>query len=263
MSLQKKSLRHPLGPKAPILPLALTVAILLGTSGCKTLRTAFALPEEKGPGGPIVSPFAAGTTSTEGAEPIILRTKKGDRAVEVQLPTGHGELSDFALPLSPAFAVEGGKRPSKESLNYSQMDETYMERGPSLSDREIARALPEASGELALDRSDVEKNLGLNLTEDLGSRSSQSYLAQVDHVKQLYRMARFEAALLEIDELLRIFPTDSKLHEMRGTLLDRTGRPDLALRAWNEALKLEPTNAGLKRFVERKTKLRALASPQP
>jgi len=71
-------------------------------------------------------------------------------------------------------------------------------------------------------------------------------------VKQLYRVARYEAALLEVDELLVVYPTDSKIHEMRGTLLDRLGRTDLAIRSWNQAIRLNPGNESLRRFVERR-----------
>jgi predicted RNA polymerase sigma factor len=43
---------------------------------------------------------------------------------------------------------------------------------------------------------------------------------------------------------------------MRGTLLDRLGYAELALKAWQEALELRPENATLRRFIERKRKVR-------
>lgn len=241
-----------------------TLALLsLSQSGCMTLKQALALPAPGGPSGPIVSPFSLPEDGgAKAREPIVLRTKQGDRAVELELPSGQGELSDFALPLSPVFRADGGGSQQQwNDSSHRNLDETYSERTPSLTDREIARSLPEPSGELALNRSEIEQNLGLSLTEETASPGALSYLAQVDRVKQLYRLARFEAALIELDQLLREYPTDPKLHEMRGTLLDRSGRPELALRAWNESLRLRPENQSLKKFVERKTRLRSLASP--
>lgn len=52
--------------------------------------------------------------------------------------------------------------------------------------------------------------------------------------------------------MIKIFPTDAKLYEMRGTLLDRLERKELALRSWNQALRFDPSNQRLRKFLERK-----------
>ena len=98
-------------------------------------------------------------------------------------------------------------------------------------------------------------------SEDSAPAADYSYLAALDHIKQLYKGARYEAALLEIDELVRAYPTDPKIYEMRGTLLDRLGRGDLAIKSWNQALRFDPGNQSLRRFIERKQQKRSLASP--
>jgi len=111
-------------------------------------------------------------------------------------------------------------------------------------------------------RRDIEKDLGLMGVAEDTPLPEQSYLGAIDQVKQLYRAGRFEAALVEVDDLLRLYPTDPKLYEMRGTLLDRLGKFDLAIRSWKQALRLEPTNTSLRKVVERKNAVRSLASPQ-
>ena len=65
-----------------------------------------------------------------------------------------------------------------------------------------------------------------------------------------------------MDDVLKLYQTDPKLYEMRGTLLDRLGKADLAFKSWNQALRFDPANQVLRRFVERKQAGRALASPQ-
>ena len=77
-----------------------TAALL--ASGCSTLRSVFALDGKQKNQGPIHNPFDA-YYPTASHENIILRTKKGDRSIEVELPNGSGQMSDFVVPMSPAF----------------------------------------------------------------------------------------------------------------------------------------------------------------
>jgi tetratricopeptide (TPR) repeat protein len=210
---------------------------------------------------PIANPFAEYSTSKDASQTMILRTKKGDRSVELEIPGDPQHLSDFVLPVSPAFknmdrnpaAASGDANTSIES------DESYKTKTPSFSDREITRSFPQGLAEDENKRREIEQSLNLTQSEDdTLSESTPSYLASVDHIKQLYRAQRYEAGLLTIDELIRVYPTDPKLHEMRGTLLDRLGRRELALRSWNQALRFNPSNLSLKKFIERK-QLRSVA----
>jgi Flp pilus assembly protein TadD len=140
-------------------------------------------------------------------------------------------------------------------------DEGYRDRAPGISDREITNSLPQGTKDAEGQRRDIENGLGLSPLEESAPAADKSYLALLDHVKQLYKTARYEAALLELDEMVRAYPTDSKLYEMRGTLFERTGRVDLALKSWNQSLRLDPENQSLRRFVERKQQKRSVASP--
>jgi hypothetical protein len=242
---------------------ASTLATLLFPS-CSSVKSVLAVDPTPAKQGPILNPFEGygvnGPETKGTSQNIVLRTKKGERSIEVELPASQGALSDFTIPVSPAFRDQAARSPAS-GLGEGFMDERYRERTPSLSDREIASTLPRATAEDEGQRREIETGLGLSESQEGVPDTDRSYLAAMDHVKQLYRAARFEAALIEIDELVRTYPTDARLYEMRGTLLDRMGRGELALRSWNQALRLNPGNESLRRFVERKQQKRSLASP--
>ncbi len=207
--------------------------------------------------GSINNPFGYYYSSGPNADNIVLRSKKGDRSVEVELSGRNGQMTDFIMPVSPAFRDQ-----APTALGSGNgLDDRYREAKPSLTDREITRTLPQGNADEIGDRREIEAGLGVVPTEEDKPQGDTSYLASVDRVKQLFRSNRYEAALLELDELIRTYPTDPKLYEMRGTLLDRTGRGDLALRSWSQALRLDPANQSLKRFVDRKQQGRKIASP--
>jgi tetratricopeptide (TPR) repeat protein len=234
------------------------IAILApGATGCSTLGSVFgadAARERAQP--PIHNPFPDYYASSEGSrENIILRTKQGDRAVEVELPQGQGQLSDLVVPMSPRF--DGGRAPASDIAPPGPA----ADRAPSIADREITGRLASGTFGREGDRREIEGILGVVPAEDALPERDTSYLAALDQVKQLYRTARYEAALLALDDLLKLYPTDPRLYEMRGTLFDRIGQPDLAIKSWNQALRLEPSNAPLRRYVERKQQRRGLASP--
>ncbi len=130
-----------------------------------------------------------------------------------------------------------------------------------MTDREITHGLSKNAYTDDGKRKEVETELGLSPAEDQTPDRDRSYLAALDHIKQLYKRNRYEIALLELDEMIRLYPTDPKLYEMRGTLLDRTGNSELAIKSWSQALKLNANNIPLKRFIERKQAKRSLASP--
>ena len=128
-----------------------------------------------------------------------------------------------------------------------------------IRDRSFPRGKPEDEWK----RQEIEKNLGLAQGEVPVPESEGSYLAALDHVKQLYSLGRYEAALLEIDPMIKQYPTNPKLYEMRGTILNQLGYADLAIKSWNQALEFNPANESLRKHIERKKYLqsRRLASP--
>ncbi|MFZ9596156.1 MAG: hypothetical protein ACO3A2_08775 [Bdellovibrionia bacterium] len=238
---------------------ALLIGLSLGASGCAGLNTIFGV-NPKPLRQPISNPFSQyrPELTSENHQNMILRTKKGDRSVELEIPGDRRNLSEFVLPVSPAFKNSGR---GLTSLSGSMMDspemvdESYKNRAPTFSDRDIVNRFPQGAAEDESRIRDIERTLDLVPSEEGASTHSSSYLGAVDHIKQLYRMTRFEAALIETDELIRQYQTDSKLYEMRGTLLDKLGRKDLALQAWSQALRFDPRNLNLKKFLDRKRSL--------
>ncbi len=228
--------------------------VLTGLLGCSTVKSIF-VPDvaSQQAGGPINNPFGEYSSAQASKEPgqnLILRTKKGDRSVEVELPRSSQDMSDFTIPISPAF--RDTERGPASANSVDGVDNRYSEKRPGLADREIASTFPRNQPQDESKRREVEKGLGLMPSDDDTPEQDRSYLAGIDRNKQLFRAGRFEAALIENDEMLRSYPTDPKLFEMRGTLLERMGKPDLALRAWSQALRLNPNNLSLKRFIERR-----------
>ena len=60
--------------------------------------------------------------------------------------------------------------------------------------------------------------------------------------------------------MIKDYPTDAKLYEMRGTVLDRMGYKDLALRSWKQSLEFKPNQLALKKVVDRREIQRGVAS---
>lgn len=247
---------------SPNLWIALT--LLLASVGCSSMSGIFGPAKETYK--PISNPFADYRISSRNdpGQNIILRTKKGDRSVEVELPGDSERMSDFVLPVSPAFkdSLKDGRSLASSGAEAEGLDESYKDRTPSSTDREITAGFPQSVAEDSGRRAKIERGLNLAPSEDeINGEKSSSYLASMDHIKQLYKRSRYEAALLETDEMIKLYQTDAKLHEMRGTLLDRLGRRELAIKSWSQALRFDPQNESLKRFIERKQLATKAASP--
>lgn len=234
----------------------LSLILVASVSGCASLSN----KEESAQ--PIENPFGDFYHASRAAKsPMIFRTKKGDRSVEIEIPESNKEITDLIMPMSPDFKElnGGGRNPASTG----QFDSTYDDRKPTIADREIEQTFPRGNPSDEWKRREIENGLGLAAVMDETPESDGSYLAKIDKVKQLFNMGRFEAALLEVDPLIRQYPTNPKLYEMRGTVLQKLGYQDLAIKAWGQALEFNPGNEGLRKFVERQkyVQSRRLASP--
>ncbi len=236
--------------------LVFALAAISSSSGCATVKKIFVTEEPQKVAGPIQNPFGYYDSASAKSENVTLRSKKGDRSVEVEIPQNSADRTDFAIPVNAAFKNDR----SLASVDDRNIDDSYRQRKTTASDREITSNFPKTVEAYEGDRREIETQLGVMPSEDETPDQDQSYLAGLDRVKQLFRSTRFEAALLETDEMLRMYPTDPKIYEMRGTLFDRIGKQELALRSWEQALKLDPQNLSLKKFIERKQQRRAIAS---
>lgn len=226
---------------------AITLVALAAAPACSTMSSVFATNEKKSDG-PITNPFEGYAPTAAPENGTVFRTRKGDQSFEVAFPD-QSKLDQVAMPTRSAQ--------TDESIPY---DDPYKNRKPAIADREIAESFPKNGGEFENDRNDIEQTLGVMPSTDSTPRADKSYLAGLDRIKRLFRDGRYEASLLEVEDLLVNFPTAPKLYEMRGTLLDRLGRSELAIRSWQQALRLEPKNAALRKYLDRKRATRGLAS---
>lgn len=243
----------------------LMAGLMMGAllSGCSSFRSILAVNSNERLM-PIANPFGDFQANAKNQPPknIVLRTKKGDRSVELEIPGSADQMSDFVLPVSPAFrdghrglASVGREEGSSEGsgAESGSLDESLRNHASTVSDHEIAKSFPQTQPEDEGRRQTIEQGLHLTPNEDDSLFDDKpSYLARLDHIKQLYKTGRFEAGLVETDEMVKQYPTSPKLHEMRGTLLHQLGRNELALKSWNQALRFDPKNEPLRRFIERK-----------
>ncbi len=227
---------------------ALTLVALAAAPACSTMGTVFATQQKK-TDGPITNPFDGYTAAGSAENGTVFRTRKGDQSFEVAFPDQTSKLDQVSMPTRTAAGDES-----------IPVDDPYKNRKPAIADREITESFPKNGGEFEGDRDDIERTLGVMPSADSTPHADKSYLAGLDRIKRLYRDGRYEASLLEVEDLLVDFPTAPKLYEMRGTLLDRLGRGELAIRSWQQALRLEPKNASLKKYLDRKRATRGLAS---
>jgi tetratricopeptide (TPR) repeat protein len=242
--------------------LAAAGGISLGS--CSSVKSMFAMDPPPATSGPIQNPFGElyPASGAKEKDNIVLRTKKGDRAVEIELPGGDQSMTDFVVPVSPAFR-DGGRGLASVPGAMSAPDDSYKQVKPTAVDREITGTFPQVHREDENKQREIEQGLGVVAAEDQQPEADSSYLAAVDHIKQMFKGARYEAALIEIDQLLHQYQTDPKLYEMRGTILDRLGYTDLALKSWTQALRFDPSNLPLKNFVDRRAAKRGIAASAP
>jgi hypothetical protein len=68
----------------------------------------------------------------------------------------------------------------------------------------------------------------------------RSYLSAVARVRELHNARRDELALIELANVEADFPDDARLWAMKGTLLLKLGKKQLAKAAWQKSLALAP-----------------------
>lgn len=240
----------------------------LSLVACSSVQKMFAADTSKDESKPISNPFGSydANLNPDPSENMIFRTKNGNKAVEVEIPRASEGVTDFVLPApgadrfsrSPASLPDDGA----ENPTDGTVSSPYASQAPTASDRELTRQFSKVPFEEEQKRNDIEKGLGLVAADEMTPERQRSYLASLDHIKQLYRLGRYEAGLIEVDSMIRDFPTAPRLHEMRGTLLDRLGHRDLALKSWGQALRFDPANQTLRRFIERRGGRVPAATPE-
>lgn len=228
----------------------LAVFLCLAAGACSTFGGGSSSEEVQ----PIANPFKGyNREAEEQANNLRFRTTHGDSSYEVNVPNA-GD-SDLVVPFT-----ENGAKSGRVQMAHAGIDYQYNQSKPTMADREIASTFTKSAGSEAEDkRNEIEQGLGLH-PEEGGGTVDQSYLAKIDIVKQLFKNARFEAALIELDRLVQQYPNNGRLYEMRGTVLDRLGYTDLAIKSWRQALEFNPNRLGLKKLVEKREQQRNIAS---
>ena len=207
----------------------------------------------------IENPFA-GFTAPRGPDNqnITLRTRQGDHAVEVEL--SQDQASELTVPMNLKNQNRGQSNEGSYSSGEDGVDHHYASQKATAADREIASTFGNKDDAVTdAKKREIEASLGLQATDELPNMD-ESYLAKVDIIKQFFHSGRYEASLIEIDHLLKAYPTNGRLYEMRGTVLDRLGYTDLAIRSWKQALEFQPRRLSLKRVIEKREQQRSVAS---
>ena len=238
--------------------LTISIAVLSLMSACVSApgsRQAEATAEQA----PIENPFGAfvKNQNTETSTNVTYRTKRGDQAIEIEMP--QDENSEFSMPMNPKFYTRHADTAVGETAE-NGVDYQYQKQKPTTADREIASTFNNPDdGVNDAKKREIEESLGLQPSDE-PLNMDESYLAKLDVVKQLFRGGRFEAALIEIDRLVKMYPTNGRLYEMRGTCMDRLGYPDLALKSWKQAFEFEPHKLSLKKIIDKREAQRSVAS---
>lgn len=229
--------------------ISLAVLLLLMAGSCATQSGS----SSNDPANLISNPFNSFESPTaERSSNVKFRTTHGDASYEVEVPNTAN--SDLEMPFA-----ENGRR-GRNPASMGEIDYQYSNAKPTMGDREIVSTFAKAGNTETEDkRAALEQEMGLQGSDEPG-RIDQSYLAKIDVVKQLFKAARYEAALIELDRMIQDQPNNSRLYEMRGTVLDRLGYADLAVKSWRQALEFDPNRAGLKKLVEKREQQRSVAS---
>jgi tetratricopeptide (TPR) repeat protein len=235
------------------------MVVLIGSmvgalSGCATTGGHAAQTTASGEPLYIENPFSQyAAVAPDSGKSITFRSKKGDKQMEIEIPQDPN--AEFQVPMNPKLAESG-----RDSNTGVGPDDRYLKQKPGMADREIASTFTDHEDPVAgARRREIESGLGLQPSDDRPVMD-ESYLGKIDFIKQLFNGGRHEAALMEIDSLIKQYPTNARLYEMRGTVLDRIGYPDLALRSWKQALEFEPGKVALRKVVERREAQRNVAS---
>lgn len=223
----------------------LLISLPFSISGCASAKKFFAVGTSEPEVLPIDDPFGYNGAAYKPKEAMTWRAKKGDQSVELEIPGNPS--TDIEMPLTQTMSDWKSSRGLTGNL-----DSQYENLKPTTADREIVSTFNlNKNPEDEASRREIEGTLGLKETDEL-PQVDQSYLAKMDAIKQLFKSGRYEAALIEIDQLVKIYPTSAKLYEMRGTVLDRMGYSDLAMRSWKQALEFRPNNLALKKLIDRR-----------
>jgi tetratricopeptide (TPR) repeat protein len=147
----------------------------------------------------------------------VVRMSDGTRDWEVEFPDV-AVAYEVRIPLRGAPAP-GGAPDDQVPTHMTAADREMMEE----------RAVnAQAAGAKSADKKDPKK---------------KSYLGGIARVRELYRTRNYELALIDVVDLEREYPNDTKIMAMKGSIYRKLGKTKLAREIWEKVLALDPDNA--------------------
>lgn len=171
---------------------------------------------------------------------FVIRSSVGASEYSVEIPDA-GDGYDIQVPLA-------GLNPPSSNDAIAIGSKNGKVPSPVATDKELVTALPSIAKSNPNELATMDAALGVGSPE--GPIQSPSYTMGIAKVNQYYRERNYEVALMELNNLLSFYPNSPKLLKMKGTLLIKTGNHELAMRSWQRALDLSPSDSGLGRAVK-------------
>ncbi|MFW5968518.1 MAG: tetratricopeptide repeat protein [Persicimonas sp.] len=266
---------------ARLRPLAVVLVALTLAVGCETLEGGGKKEETK-----VVVPSTSDSAPRyqgDGSLPdehYVVRMSDGRRDWEVSFPSSNSGYQ-VRIPLEgdepdAERADMLWEDPSltsadKELIEEMRRENPDMERegayvdGEHVNDRQAERESDEDDDEASDDGDDrddeerrddegdeerAERDEERRGDEARPAPTRPSYLKGVAHIQDLYERGKYELAMARLSQLEQAYPDDVKLLSMKGTLWVELGREDLARKAWERVLQLDPDNEHIAKALE-------------
>jgi tetratricopeptide (TPR) repeat protein len=183
----------------------------------------------------ITYPFAESATPLGTEDPedkFIIRTMAGNTEYVVEIPKAGADY-DIEVPIAE---MKGSELPSKT-------------KNPYKTDKELVNDMPKVNAQTEAELALLNKAFGVG--EKDGPKQSPSYIMGIAKINGYYKERNYEYALIEINNLLTYYPTSEKLYKMKGTVLVKLGNLELAEKSWLRASELDPTDAVVRKGIDR------------
>ncbi len=187
--------------------------------------------------GTISYPFLGTTKSlgNNGADrnKFVIRTISGSVEHVVEIPGAATEY-DVEVPIASGSSLDEKK---------------YKIKNAQLTDRELVSNMPKLSKATESERLLMDKAFGVG--QKGGPRQGPSYSLGIAKINELYKRAKYELGLVELNNLLAYYPTSVKLFKMKGSIYLKLRNLTLAEKAWTRAAELAPRDPVIKKGLKR------------
>jgi len=193
--------------------------------------------------GSISYPFVGETRPLGKAnpkQPFVVRSAVGAREYSVEIPDNAAKY-DIQIPIAELAPV------NSQDIDMPALPGGRRYSNPANTDKELVSALPDLGKSKTGKTEMLDAAFGVGKPE--GPIQSPSYTLGIARVNQHFKNRDFELALVELNNLLAFYPNSPKLLKMKGTLLIKTGNRELAMKSWQRALDLSPTDSALKTSI--------------